>query len=259
VLPAATRANGVALFPQQAAEFAPFREQGGRLIVVEPAAVIRPAEPPKDRVYFAATHVGDSTALAVAYGPPPPIVFALRRVSDGMAQNAALAICAALGLGVPAALVKTRLGGWMPGKLRGEIRRDNGRMLYLDCYNANPASMADALATFVAIAPEDEPRLYVIGCMEELGAEAPAHHRRLGRIIPMRSCDRLFVIGSQAHEVCAGVLDQDDFTAQIRMVGSLEPVAEFLMDWKGPVFIKGSRRYQLEKVLELRTSQSLPC
>lgn len=259
VLPLATRANGVALFPKQAAEFAPFRELGVRLIVVEPAAVIRPSEPPKDRVYFAATNVGDSTSLAVAYGPPPPIVFALRRVSDGMAQNAALAICAALGLGVPAALIKTRLGGWTHGKFRGEILRDNGRMLYLDCYNANPASMADALATFLAIAPEAEPRLYVIGSMEELGAEAPAHHRQLGRIIPMRSCDRLFVIGSQAHEVCAGVLDQDDFTAQIRMVGSLEPVTEFLKDWKGPVFIKGSRRYQLEKVLELRTSHSLPC
>ena len=259
VLPAATRPNGVALFPQQAAAFAPFRELGVRIIVVEPAAVIRPAEPPKDRVYFATTHVGDSTALAVAYGPPPPIVFTLRRVSDGMAQNAALAICAALGLGVSAAVIKTRLEGWVAGKLRGEIRRDDGRMLYLDCYNANPASMADALATFVAVAPENEPRLYVIGCMEELGAEAPAHHRRLGRAIPLRTCDRLFVIGTLAHEVCAGVLDQDDFTLQIRMVGSLEPVAEFLSDWRGPVFIKGSRRYQLEKVLELSPSHLLPC
>jgi hypothetical protein len=55
------------------------------------------------------------------------------------------------------------------------------------------------------------------------------------------------------------VLDQDDFTLQIRMVGSLEPVAEFLSDWRGPVFIKGSRRYQLEKVLELSPSHLLPC
>jgi UDP-N-acetylmuramoyl-tripeptide--D-alanyl-D-alanine ligase len=259
VLPAATRAAGVAIFPKQAAEFAAFHELGVRTMVVEPAAVIRPAEPPKDTVYFAVTQRGDSTAIALAYGPPPPLGFTLRRVTDGMAQNAALALCAALWLGVPRETIQARLAGWQPAKLRGEIRREDGRLLYLDCYNANPASMADALATFAAIAPADEPRLYVIGCMEELGPDAPAHHRQLGRRLPLRECDRLFVVGTFAHEVCAGVLDQNDFTRQIQMVSSLEPVAACLADWRGPVFLKGSRRYRLERVLEGQTSLPLPC
>jgi UDP-N-acetylmuramoyl-tripeptide--D-alanyl-D-alanine ligase len=259
VLPAATRAAGVAIFPKQAAEFAAFHELGVRTMVVEPAAVIRPAEPPKDTVYFAVTQRGDSTAIALAYGSPPPLVFTLRRVTDGMAQNAALALCAALWLGVPRETIQARLAGWQPAKLRGEIRREDGRLLYLDCYNANPASMADALATFAAIAPADEPRLYVIGCMEELGPDAPAHHRQLGRRLPLRECDRLFVVGTFAHEVCAGVLDQNDFTRQIQMVSSLEPVAACLADWRGPVFLKGSRRYRLERVLEGQTSLPLPC
>ncbi len=259
VLPAATRAAGVAIFPQQAAEFAAFRELDVPTMVVEPAAVIRPAEPPKDKVYFAVTQRGDSTGIALAYGPPPPLGFTLRRVTDGMAQNAALALCAALWLGVPRETIQARLAGWQPAKLRGEIRREDGRLLYLDCYNANPASMADALATFVAIAPADEPRLYVIGCMEELGPEAPAHHRQLGRRLPLRECDRLLVVGTFAHEVCAGVLDQGDFTRQIQMVTSLEPVAAFLAEWRGPVFLKGSRRYRLERVLEGQTSLPLPC
>ena len=259
VLPAATRAAGVAIFPQQAAEFAAFRELDVPTMVVEPAAVIRPAEPPKDKVYFAVTQRGDSTGIALAYGPPPPLGFTLRRVTDGMAQNAALALCAALWLGVPRETIQARLAGWQPAKLRGEIRREDGLLLYLDCYNANPASMADALATFVAIAPADEPRLYVIGCMEELGPEAPAHHRQLGRRLPLRECDRLFVVGTFAHEVCAGVLDQGDFTRQIQMVTSLEPVAAFLAEWRGPVFLKGSRRYRLERVLEGQTSLPLPC
>jgi UDP-N-acetylmuramoyl-tripeptide--D-alanyl-D-alanine ligase len=91
--------------------------------------------------------------VAVAYGLPPPLVFTLRRVSDGMAQNAVLAICAALWLGVPHARIQSRLSGWQPAALRGEIRREGNRLLYLDCYNANPASMADALSAFQAIAP----------------------------------------------------------------------------------------------------------
>jgi UDP-N-acetylmuramoyl-tripeptide--D-alanyl-D-alanine ligase len=259
VLPAATRPAGVAIFPSQAAAFPAFRELGVRTMVVEPADVIRPSAPPKDKVYFAVTQRGDSTAVALAYGEPPPLVFTFRRVTDGMAQNAALAICAALWLGVPRETIQARLGGWTPAKLRGEIRQDDGRLLYLDCYNANPASMADALATFAAIAPADEPRLYVIGCMEELGPDAPTYHRQLGRSLPLRECDRLYVIGSHAHEVCAGVLDQDDLTRQIQMVSTLEPAAAALAEWRGSIFIKGSRRYQLEKVLASQPAHSLPC
>ena len=119
--------------------------------------------------------------------------------------------------------------------------------------------MADALAAFESIAPADEPRLFVLGCMEELGAEAVAHHQALGRSLHLRDNDQLFVIGTHAHDVCAGVLQQGDFTRQIQIVSTLEPVSAFLSDWRGSIFVKGSRRYQLEKVLEVQTSFPLPC
>ncbi len=259
LLPAATRASGVAIFARPTEEFAPFRELGVRTMVVERAEVIRPAEPPKDRIYYTVTHRGDETAVSLAYGPPPPIAFTLRRVSDGQAQNAALAICAALWLGVSREQVQERLEGWKPAKLRGEIRFENDRVLYLDCYNANPASMADALQAFWSIVPADEPRLYVLGCMEELGAGTAAHHHALGRSIELRAADRVFVIGTQAHAVCAGLLEQGDVTAQLQIVSSLAPVAAAVEEWRGAVFLKGSRRYQLEKILEVQTSLSLPC
>ncbi|HRI82961.1 MAG TPA: cyanophycin synthetase, partial [Opitutaceae bacterium] len=168
----------------------------------------------------------------------------------GMAQNAVLAVCAALWLGVKPAAIQERLVGWQPARLRGEIREDGGRLVYLDCYNANPAAMADALGVFQALAPAGAPRLYVIGCMEELGADSPAHHRALGRALTLRPGDRLFVIGAQAHEVCAGVLEQGDFSRQLQIVTGLEPAVAAYADWQGAVFIKGSRRYHLESILE---------
>lgn len=259
VLPAALRASGIAVFPRSAADLVAFRELDVRTLVVERADVIRPAEPPKDKVYFTVTQRADETAVALAYGPPPPLVFTFRRVSDGMAQNAVLALCAALWLGIPRDVIQARLRCWHPARLRGEIRREDGRLLYLDCYNANPASMADALATFTAVAAAAEPRLYVIGCMEELGAEAAKYHRELGRSIELRDQDRLFVIGSHAHDVSAGVLELGDFTRQMQIVSSLDVVAPCVAGWRGAVFVKGSRRYQLEKVLEVQTSLPLPC
>lgn len=256
-LPAATRASGVAMFSRATAEFGAFRDLGVRTMIVERAEVVRPAEPPNDRVYFTVTHRDDETAVALAYGPPPPLTFTFRRVSDGMAQNAALAICAALWLGVPRAAIQARLATWKPAKLRGEIRRVDGRLLYLDCYNANPASMADALTAFAAVAPEGEPRLYVIGCMEELGPAAPAYHQALGRSLRLGDADQLFVIGTHAAAVCAGVLETGDFSRQIQIVATLEPVIAGLEEWRGAVFVKGSRRYQLEKILEVQTSLPL--
>jgi UDP-N-acetylmuramoyl-tripeptide--D-alanyl-D-alanine ligase len=250
LLPAAVRASGIAVFPRQCAEFTPFRELGVHTLVVEPAEVLRPSEPPKDRVFFAVTQRNDSTALAIAYGPPPPLLFTMRRVSNGMAQNAALAICSALWLGVPYKVIQQRLAAWQPAKWRCEFRRENGVSYFLDCYNANPASMADALEMFLATAPVDEPRLFVLGCMEELGASAADQHRALGLALRLGGADHVIVIGDHAREVQAGAIAAGACPEQIQLATTVDAVRERLTGFRGAVFIKGSRRYALEKCLE---------
>ncbi|MSU24734.1 MAG: UDP-N-acetylmuramoyl-tripeptide--D-alanyl-D-alanine ligase [Opitutus sp.] len=259
VLPAAVRPAGVAVFPKSCTQFAAFRDLFVDQLVLERSAVLRPATLPQHAIHFNVIQRPEETVIVVAFGPPPPHLFKTRRVTDGMAQNAALVILTALRLGVPRETIQARLATWTPTKLRGEIRQEDGRLLYLDCYNANPASMADALGTFDAITPRDEPRLFILGCMEELGAESAAHHRRLGRQLPIRAGDRLFVIGPQAHELCTGVLEQGDFRSQLQIVSSLDPITACVTEWPGAIFVKGSRRYQLERTIETQTSLPLPC
>ena len=259
VLPAAVRSGGVAIVPRSTFDYAPFRDLRVRTMVVERAAGLPAETLPTEGVFFLVAHRSEETALTIASGQLPPFRFVFRRVSDGMAQNAALAVCAALWLGVSREAIQTRFAGWKPAKLRAEVRRTDGKLLYLDCYNANPASMADALSTFETLAPAGEPRLYVLGCMEELGPDAPALHRALGRSLRLRDGDRLFVIGTLAHEVGAGLLELGDFSRQLQIVSSLEPVSVALAAWRGAVFVKGSRRYQLERILEAQTSLPLPC
>ncbi len=249
VLPAATRPSGVAIFTADTAAYQPFRDLSVRRMKVERAEVVRPAEPPKDTVYFAITHRGDETAVALAYGPPPPLSFTLCRVTDGMAQNAVLAICASLWLGVPRAVIQQRLSEWRPGALRGEVRHVDGRLVYLDCYNASPASMADALERFAATAPAATPRLYVLGGMEELGAGAAHYHRELGRSLRLRAIDRVCLVGPLAGEVAAGLRERGHGAAQVGISGAVGPIAAIVAEWRGSIFVKGSRRYALERVL----------
>jgi UDP-N-acetylmuramoyl-tripeptide--D-alanyl-D-alanine ligase len=244
-LPAALRPGGVAIFPAACAAFAAFRELRARALIVERAGPGRPGAPAADRIGFSVAHQGGETTLTLAGGPQPG-AYTLPRVSDGMGQNAVLAICAAQELGVTAEAIRSRLAAWRPAPLRGELRRSGGRLLYLDCYNANPASMADALAAFWSVAPAALARLFILGGMEELGAEAERYHQELGRGLHLRPNDFLFVIGGHAEAVRGGALENGNRPEQIAVVDSLEPIAARLEAFAGAVFIKGSRKYALE-------------
>ena len=180
--------------------------------------------------------------------------FVLRRVSSGMAQNTALAVALASELGVGDAMLQSRLEAWSPSQWRGELRQNGEAVVYCDFYNANPASMADAIDAFNGAVHADLPRIYVLGCMEELGADSAEFHRQFGRTLHLRRGDHLFVTGGQAEAMREGLLENGNDPGQFEVITDLGPVRERLAGFKGAVFLKGSRRYRLETVLEPQTA-----
>jgi UDP-N-acetylmuramoyl-tripeptide--D-alanyl-D-alanine ligase len=248
VLAGSVREGGFCMFPSSCEAYPAFRSLPvSNRLVVEFGERFDERGPAAGRVRYTALHSAESTTVTVALGPPPPVAARLCRVTDGMAQNAAMAICAALKIGVHRKEIQRRLLSWRPSPLRGEWRISEGRRLYLDCYNANPASMADALAAFSAVAPRGEPRLFVIGCMEELGDESRRYHLELGRSLALRHGDHLVAVGSQADSVRQGALEGKCDPRQIEVADSIEPLSARLANFRGSVFVKGSRRYELEK------------
>lgn len=243
-LPAANRPGGVAVFPVSCWAYEPFRALANPLVLVPE--------------HEAATKlVARTVKFMISPGPERTTVtlegkrrFNLRRVSAGMAQNTALALALASELGVKDAVLQTRLEDWQPSPWRGELRRIGEATVYCDFYNANPASMADAIDAFNGVTSAAQPRLYVLGSMEELGAESAVYHRQLGRLLHLRGGDFLFALGSQAAALREGLLENGNADAQISLVTDVAPVRERLAGFKGAVFLKGSRRYQLETVLD---------
>ena len=243
-LPAANHPGGVAVFPVSCWAFESFRTLTNPLVLV-------PENEGMTKV------AGRSVKFNVFHRPERTEVsfdgrrrFILRRVSAGMAQNAALALALASELGVGDAALQSRLEGWQPSKWRGEMRTSGEATVYCDFYNANPASMTDAIDVFNSTVPADLPRLYVLGCMEELGPDSAIYHRQLGRTLHLRRGDFLFALGPQAGELREGLLENGNDPAQVGVLSDLAPVRERLAGFKGAVFLKGSRRYQLETVLE---------
>jgi UDP-N-acetylmuramoyl-tripeptide--D-alanyl-D-alanine ligase len=242
------RPGGVAVFHAPCLAYRAFRDIEVQALIATAASGAGAGLPCAARIVpFAIRHEGASTSVCLTWAGSPE-EFELRRTTSGMAGNAVLALAVALHLGIEPDALRRRLPRWRPAALRGEVRREAGRTIYLDCYNANPASMNDALEGFLAAAPAGEPRLFVVGCMEELGAESAALHRTVGAQWPLRAGDWLVVFGTQAAELAAGARAVAP-EADIRINPDRAEVMRLLEAFHGAVFIKGSRRYALESLL----------
>jgi UDP-N-acetylmuramoyl-tripeptide--D-alanyl-D-alanine ligase len=178
-------------------------------------------------------------------------VYELASSSPGMAQNAALALIAARQLGVPVETLQARLSRWRPGVTRGRLIEAGSRLIYSDCYNANPDSLLDALVAFTRAAPEAQPRCYVLGAMNELGADAVPLHRECGAALRLRRGDRAVFLGppelAEAYE--AGALAGGADPAQLSYAQETGAIRSTIAEFSGALFLKGSRSYQLEALL----------
>ena len=247
-LPAAVSEHGKIYLSNQVAKFPQFDELKGKRVVVSAVDVLSRSVA-EDAVRFLTIPTEGTTMLSVAFGMNAPESYTIERVSEGMAQNAAIAIAIARDGGVSSESVQERLRGWKPDAMRGEVRDLEGRLVYLDCYNANPASMRDALDAFVGMTRDTDPRLYVLGGMEELGEISDQAHFDLGAKLTLHSHDRLLLVGTGAEQVKAGALSIDADEAQIKIIAEVALGLETMAHWQGPVFIKGSRRYRLETLM----------
>ncbi len=241
--------NGVAVFPAACLAFRAFREISGRRIV--------PGEAPEGNPVFRVEQKAESTEVRI--GKNGERVFDLRKVSFGMATDAVLAIEMARELGVTDEEIRERLREWAPAQFRGQFVREGAIDFYVDCYNANPAAMKDALAFFHEVADE-RARIYVLGCMGELGKQSAALHREVGKGLRLRPQDRVFITGGDVEALREGLLAAGNGTRQIVAFSDLETIVDTVLRHKGYVFMKGSRVYGLEELLDrVRSRKEAEC
>ena len=225
-----------------------FRALGERLIVVAEAEADVPEACGNVLRYTLGEADDGGRRLRFADGGPE---VRLGPVSRGMCANAALAVAVARHLGIGESDTAERLRDWAPAGTRGRVAVADGNHYYVDCYNANPASMLDALAHFPEAVPSGLPRCYVLGAMEELGGDAEAWHREVGGRIPFRAGDRLVLVG--APELTAayaeGARASGFAEGRIRAVEDAAAVADEVGAFAGALFLKGSRTHALETLL----------
>jgi len=167
--------------------------------------------------------------------------------------NALAAATAAIAVGMPLEAVKYGLDGFAPVALRSEIKRVHGRIVFADCYNANPGSMDAALKTLVSLKAGSQQAVAVLGDMLELGAGTAEAHREVGRAAMRLGVDLLITMGTLAKHMGAGALDAGmprDRVVEARSFTEAATLLKALTRDNDVVLVKGSRGMKMEKILE---------
>lgn len=109
--------------------------------------------------------------------------------------NAAAAAAAAIALGLYMDNIKQGLASFTPMPMRMERVRKGVASFILDCYNANPASMNNAIS--ILSKSHHTPLIAVLGDMKELGATSKEYHRLVARQLLDNKINYVFLAGPE--------------------------------------------------------------
>jgi UDP-N-acetylmuramoyl-tripeptide--D-alanyl-D-alanine ligase len=187
-----------------------------------------------------------------------PLAYRLGTPGRHLALNSLAVLAAVEALGADPELAARGLGDLRPPAGRGERRKvrlpGGGEALLLDeSYNANPASMAAAIAVLGRLAGQR--RVAVLGDMLELGPAAPELHAALAEALDAAGIELVFTCGPQMAHLHAALPAHrrgDHAADSGALVG---PVRDALRPGDA-VLVKGSLGSRMAKVVEALSAPS---
>ncbi len=190
-----------------------------------------------------------ATAIDMCVEGGDEFYFEMPNMSQGMTENALLAIACSLMLGAKEENIAAQLEKFSPLPLRGQISKTEKADFYIDCYNANPTSMKDALANFAKLYGEEKPKMFVLGKMAELGLANHRHHREIGLHLPRGNGNKAVLVGENSDIYKNAMIEAGWDESDISIFQNAEEAKSHIEGFEGAVFVKGSRICELEKAL----------
>ncbi|RZJ70316.1 UDP-N-acetylmuramoyl-tripeptide--D-alanyl-D-alanine ligase [Flavobacterium sp.] len=159
------------------------------------------------------------------------------------ANNINAAICIGRYFEVETRDIKAGIEGYVPSNNRSQIVTKAGSEIILDAYNANPSSMAAAIANFLQL---DKPnKLMILGDMFELGEESAFEHAQIVNLLSGKEVQTHF-IGKDFYE--ARISDENLFFYPDFDAFLATNIYNHLSH--KTLLIKGSRGMALERLVE---------
>jgi UDP-N-acetylmuramoyl-tripeptide--D-alanyl-D-alanine ligase len=195
---------------------------------------------------------GTREALVLERGTGEEAVLRMPLPGAFNVANALLAAAAARWMGVPWPAIGEALGRYGGMPLRWQEIEIEGRWFVNDSYNANPMNMRASIRVFRDEIKKPVTWLLLAG-MLELGAGEQGEHLSLGRFVGEGDWAGLIVLGELGGLIADGALEAGVSADRIFRCRDRGEALEVLRSRVAPssaVLVKGSRRFQLEKVVE---------
>lgn len=120
--------------------------------------------------------------------------------------------------------------------------------IILDAYNANPASMSQAIETFNLI--EGKRKTVVLGDMKELGRFSKFYHQLLAKRLLKYNLDNIILVGKEIEETFNVLKNKNVKNVKhFQNIDQLKPHFDSYVKKSDLILMKGSRIIALEKVI----------
>lgn len=167
-------------------------------------------------------------------------------------NNAMAAAAAAFAVGTDIKTIAEGLAEFRPFSGRMEmVKLRNGSFLLDDSYNANPASVREALMTLKDLKVHHNGFVF-LGDMLELGTESEEMHRKIGMLIATIGINTLFLQGNFSRVTAAGAMEGGLSPENIFFLSNENNGINYLKenlkkgDW---ILVKGSRGMKMDKIV----------
>ena len=156
--------------------------------------------------------------------------------------NMLAAVCVGLSFGVDAQKICHALSSYVPRNNRSQLDDTGRNTLLADAYNANPTSMAAAIANFALIKADH--KMAILGDMKELGADSQAEHQRVVDQLTDAGIESIWLVGDEFGHIPCPYRKFHDVEEVKAAIGSETITGRFIL-------IKGSNSTRLSQLVEV--------
>jgi len=175
----------------------------------------------------------------------------------GNVENAlaAWAVCRRFGISIDDFIEDLKgLGDYAGISMRAQVMEIGTLTVLNDCYNANPASMQNALEILVNLkGGEEQRRVFICGDMAELGVQSEELHKELGERMVAAKVQLVLAVGESAAIAAWRAQSTAGYNLQTKCfkdtLSACNNLQEFIKDYD-IILVKGSRASKLEQVIE---------
>ncbi|AWH83895.1 UDP-N-acetylmuramoyl-tripeptide--D-alanyl-D-alanine ligase [Flavobacterium album] len=159
------------------------------------------------------------------------------------APNISAAIAIGVYFKVSNEKIKAAIEGYIPSNNRSQLIEKNGNKIILDAYNANPSSMAAAIANLRQMKGD---KVAILGDMFELGTESPEEHKKIALLLAPEDDIETYFVGKDFYNNRIEKSHLHFFESYDSLKNHFPQALK-----NKTILIKGSRGMALERVLEL--------